>query len=166
MKKHEKIKRLAIRTLEIESQAIAKLKKTIDEQFVACVQLLFNSKGRIVVTGIGKSAIIGQKIVATLNSTGSPSIFMHAADAIHGDLGIIQKNDVLICISKSGDTAEIKVLIPLLKNWGNKIIGIVGNKDSYLAKHCDLVLDTTVIEEACPHNLAPTSSTSCANGHG
>ncbi len=150
---------MAIRTLEIESQAIAKLKKTIDAEFVESVLLLFNSKGRIVVTGIGKSAIIGQKIVATLNSTGSPSIFMHAADAIHGDLGIIQKNDVLICISKSGDTAEIKVLVPLLKNWGNKLIGIVGNKNSYLAKHCDLVLDTTVTEEACPNNLAPTSST-------
>lgn len=158
-KKQEQIKRLAIKTLEIESQAIARLKKTIDEQFIACVELLFKSKGRIVVTGIGKSAIIGQKIVATLNSTGSPAIFMHAADAIHGDLGIIQKNDVLICISKSGDTAEIKVLIPLLKNWGNKLIGMVGNKTSYLAKHCDLVLDTTVIEEACPNNLAPTSST-------
>jgi arabinose-5-phosphate isomerase len=111
------------------------------------------------VTGIGKSAIIGQKIVATLNSTGSPSIFMHAADAIHGDLGIIQKNDVLLCISKSGDTSEIKVLVPLIKNWGNKLIGMVGNKSSYLAKHCDLLLDTTVEEEACPNNLAPTSST-------
>lgn len=159
MKKQADLKKLAIRTLEIESQAIAKLKKTIGQEFVACVMLLFKSKGRIVVTGIGKSAIIAQKIVATFNSTGSPSIFMHAADAIHGDLGIIQKNDVLICISKSGDTAEIKVLVPLLKNWGNKLIGMVGNKESYLAKHCDLVLDTTVSEEACPNNLAPTSST-------
>ena len=159
MKTAEKIKKLAIRTLEIESQAIAMLKKTIDDQFVACVNLLLKSKGRIVVTGIGKSAIIGQKIVATLNSTGSPSIFMHAADAIHGDLGIIQKDDVLMCISKSGDTPEIKVLIPLLKSWGNKLIGIVGNTNSYLAKHCDLMLDTSVTEEACPNNLAPTSST-------
>ena len=159
MKKHNQIKTLAIRTLEIESQAIARLKKKIDEQFVACVELLFNSKGRIIVTGIGKSAIIGQKIVSTLNSTGSPSIFMHAADAIHGDLGIIQKNDVLLCISKSGDTAEIKVLVPLIKNWGNKLIGMVGNRNSYLAKHADLILDTTVSEEACPNNLAPTSST-------
>ena len=150
---------MAIKTLDIESQAIANLKKTIDDQFVECVELLFNSKGRIIVTGIGKSAIIGQKIVATLNSTGSPSIFMHAADAIHGDLGIIQKNDVLLCISKSGDTPEIKVLIPLLNSWGNKLIGMVGNKKSYLAKNCDLILDTTVTEEACPNNLAPTSST-------
>jgi len=159
LKTAAQIKKLAIRTLEIESQAIAKLKKTIDEQFVACVNLLLKSKGRIIVTGIGKSAIIGQKIVATLNSTGSPSIFMHAADAIHGDLGIIQKDDVLMCISKSGDTPEIKVLIPLLKSWGNKLIGIVGNTNSYLAKHCDLMLDTSVTEEACPNNLAPTSST-------
>ena len=150
---------MAIKTLEIESQAIAQLKKTIDKQFVECVEILFKSKGRIIVTGIGKSAIIGQKIVATLNSTGSPSIFMHAADAIHGDLGIIQKNDVLLCISKSGDTAEIKVLVPLIKNWGNTLIGMVGNKDSYLATHCDLMLDTTVSAEACPNNLAPTSST-------
>lgn len=159
MKKHEQIKALAKKTLEIESQAIANLKKTIDKQFVECVELLFKSEGRIVVTGIGKSAIIGQKIVATLNSTGSPSIFMHAADAIHGDLGIIQKNDVLLCISKSGDTSEIKVLVPLIKSWGNTLIGMVGNKNSFLAKHADLLLDTTVTEEACPNNLAPTSST-------
>jgi len=159
LKKQDQIKKMAIKTLEIESQAIAQLVKTIDKQFIDCVELLFKSKGRIIVTGIGKSAIIGQKIVATLNSTGSPSIFMHAADAIHGDLGIIQKNDVLLCISKSGDTSEIKVLVPLIKNWGNTLIGMVGNKNSFLAKHCDLMLDTTVSSEACPNNLAPTSST-------
>jgi arabinose-5-phosphate isomerase len=159
LKKDQQIRRLAVKTLKIESQAIEKLKSSIDKDFVACVELLFKSKGRIVVTGIGKSAIIGQKLVATLNSTGSPSIFMHAADAIHGDLGIIQKNDVIICISKSGDTPEIKVLIPLLKSWGNRLIGMVGNRGSYLARHSDLVLDTTVDEEACPNNLAPTTST-------
>ncbi len=159
MKKDQQIRRLAVKTLKIESQAIEKLKSSINKDFIACIELLFKSKGRIVVTGIGKSAIIGQKLVATLNSTGSPSIFMHAADAIHGDLGIIQKNDVIICISKSGDTPEIKVLIPLLKSWGNRLIGMAGNKSSFLARHADLLLDTTVDEEACPNNLAPTSST-------
>lgn len=145
-------------TLDIESESISHLKKFINDQFVETVQFLSSIKGRIIVTGIGKSAIIGQKIVATFNSTGSPSIFMHAADAIHGDLGIIQKDDAIICISKSGDTPEIKVLIPLLKTWGNKLIAIVGNTDSYLGKNCDLVLNTFVAKEACPNNLAPTSS--------
>ena len=145
-------------TLDIEAESISHLKKFINEQFVETVQLLTSIKGRIVVTGIGKSAIIAQKVVATFNSTGSPSIFMHAADAIHGDLGIIQKNDAIICISKSGDTPEIKVLIPLLKNWGNKLIAIVGNTESYLGKNCDFVLNTFVAKEACPNNLAPTSS--------
>lgn len=145
-------------TLDIEAESISHLKKFINDQFVETVQFLTSIKGRIIVTGIGKSAIIAQKMVATFNSTGSPSIFMHAADAIHGDLGIIQKNDAIICISKSGDTPEIKVLIPLLRNWGNKLIAIVGNTDSYLGKNCDLVLNTFVAKEACPNNLAPTSS--------
>jgi len=145
-------------TLDIEAESISHLKKFINDQFVDTVRFLTSIKGRIVVTGIGKSAIIAQKIVATFNSTGSPSIFMHAADAIHGDLGIIQKNDAIICISKSGDTPEIKVLIPLLRNWGNKLIAIVGNTDSYLGKNCDFVLNTFVAKEACPNNLAPTSS--------
>ncbi len=146
-------------TLQIEADSISQLKKFINDDFVASVRYLSGIKGRIIVTGIGKSAIIGQKIVATLNSTGSPSIFMHAADAIHGDLGIIQKDDAIICISKSGDTPEIKILIPLLKSWGNKLIAIVGNTDSYLAKNSQLVLNTFVSKEACPNNLAPTSST-------
>ncbi len=145
-------------TLDIEAESISHLKKFINDQFVDTVRFLTSIKGRIVVTGIGKSAIIAQKIVATFNSTGSPSIFMHAADAIHGDLGIIQKNDAIICISKSGDTPEIKVLVPLLRNWGNKLIAIVGNTDSYLGKNCDYVLNTFVAKEACPNNLAPTSS--------
>ena len=145
-------------TLDIEAESISHLKKFINDQFVDTVNFLTSMKGRIVVTGIGKSAIIAQKMVATFNSTGSPSIFMHAADAIHGDLGIIQKNDAIICISKSGDTPEIKVLVPLLKNWGNKLIAIVGNTDSYLGKNCDYVLNTYVAKEACPNNLAPTSS--------
>ncbi len=145
-------------TLDIEAESISHLKKFINDQFVDTVRFLTSIKGRIVVTGIGKSAIIAQKIVATFNSTGSPSIFMHAADAIHGDLGIIQKNDAIICISKSGDTPEIKVLVPLLKTWGNKLIAIVGNTDSYLGKNCDYVLNTFVAKEACPNNLAPTSS--------
>jgi arabinose-5-phosphate isomerase len=145
-------------TLDIEAESISQLKKFINDQFVDTIHFLTSIKGRIVVTGIGKSAIIAQKIVATFNSTGSPSIFMHAADAIHGDLGIIQKNDAIICISKSGDTPEIKVLVPLLKNWGNKLIAIVGNTDSYLGKNCDFVLNTFVAKEACPNNLAPTSS--------
>jgi arabinose-5-phosphate isomerase len=141
-----------------EATAIQQLIHTVGDDFVKCVELIYRSKGRVVVTGIGKSAIIAQKMVATLNSTGTPSIFMHAADAIHGDLGIIQEHDVIVCISKSGDTPEIKVLVPLLRNWGNKLIGMVGNTASYLALHSDFVLDTTVTKEACPNNLAPTSS--------
>ncbi len=158
LKTPQQIKKLALKTLDIESEAIRNLKSFIDESFVKSVQLIQKSKGRVVVTGIGKSAIIGQKIVATFNSTGTPSIFMHAADAIHGDLGIIQKDDVIICISKSGDTPEIKILVPLLKSWGNKLIAIVGNPDSFLGVSCDLTLNTYVAQEACPNNLAPTSS--------
>ncbi|HEY1046581.1 MAG TPA: KpsF/GutQ family sugar-phosphate isomerase [Bacteroidia bacterium] len=131
----------------------------IDESFAKVVQLILNSKGRVVITGIGKSAIIAQKIVATMNSTGTPSIFMHAADAIHGDLGIIQTDDIVIAISKSGNTPEIKALAPLLRQFGNVLVAMVGKTDSYLAKTADYVLDTTVDKEACPNNLAPTTST-------
>jgi len=131
----------------------------INDDFVASVHLIYQSKGRVVVTGIGKSAIIAQKIVATFNSTGTPAIFMHAADAIHGDLGTLQQDDIVICISKSGNTPEIKVLVPLLKIGGNKLIALVGNIESYLAKQADYILNSTVEKEACPNNLAPTSST-------
>ena len=155
----DKIIQRALTTLNIEAEAVLNLKKFINTDFVACVQLLLKSKGRVIITGIGKSAIIAQKIVATMNSTGTPAVFMHAADAIHGDLGTIQKEDQVICISKSGNTPEIKVLVPLLKRGGNQLIALVGNIDSYLAKQADYVLNTTVESEACPNNLAPTSST-------
>ena len=131
----------------------------IDSDFTSAVSAIFHSTGRVVVTGVGKSAIIAQKITATFNSTGTPSVFLHAADAVHGDLGIIQKNDIIICISKSGNTPEIKVLTPLLKSAGNKLIAMVGNRESYLAKHADYIINCSVEKEACPHNLAPTSST-------
>ena len=131
----------------------------MDNNFFKAVETLFFSKGRVIITGIGKSANIANKIVSTMNSTGTPAVFMHAADAIHGDLGIIQPDDVVVCISKSGNTPEIKVLIPLIKNTGNTLIGIVGNMDSYLATQSDIVLNTTVDCEADPNNLAPTAST-------
>jgi len=153
------IKELAIKTILSEAQAIEKLADMVDESFEQVVSLIFKSKGRVIVTGIGKSAIIANKIVATLNSTGTPAIFMHAADAIHGDLGIIQPDDVIICISKSGTTPEIKVLIPLINNMGNPIVAIVSNTESYLAQKSTYVLRATVDQEACPNNLAPTSST-------
>lgn len=159
MKNSAQIKDLALHTLEIEAEAISTLKKFINDDFVNTVLLISKMKGRVIITGIGKSAIIGQKMVATFNSTGTPSTFMHASDAIHGDLGTIQKNDVVICISKSGDTPELKVLVPLLRNFGNNLVAIVGNSESYLAKHSDFVLNTSVTREACPNNLAPTSST-------
>lgn len=155
----DKIVELAKLTLTIEADAVRNLQKYINADFVSCVKLIYESKGRVVVTGIGKSAIIAQKIVATFNSTGTPSVFMHAADAIHGDLGTLQQDDVVICISKSGNTPEIKVLVPLLKTGGNKLIALVGNIESYLAKQSDYILDTTVEKEACPNNLAPTTST-------
>src|SRR5690348_7319522 len=136
------IKLAGLRTIQLEAAAIEGLQPMINDDFEKAVKTIANSSGRIVISGIGKSAIIAEKIVATLNSTGTPAIFMHAADAIHGDLGIIQKNDVVICISKSGDTPEIKVLIPLLKNWGNVLIGMVGNMESFLAKNSDIVLNT------------------------
>ena len=143
----------------MESQSVQDLAGRINADFEQAVELIYTTKGRLVVTGIGKSAIIANKIVATLNSTGSPAIFMHAADAVHGDLGMILKDDIVLCISKSGNTPEIKALIPLIKSGGNTLIGMVGNKDSYLAANSNLVLDTTVEKEACPNNLAPTTST-------
>ncbi len=155
----DKIIELAKTTLNIEADSVRNLQNYVNNDFVASVKLIYESKGRVVITGIGKSAIIAQKMVATMNSTGTPSIFMHAADAIHGDLGTIQKDDIVVCISKSGNTPEIKVLVPLLKTGGNKLIALVGNLDSYLAKQSDYVLNSTVEKEACPNNLAPTSST-------
>lgn len=159
MKTNKEIECIATETIEIESKAIHHLKSFINDDFVQSVNLIHHSKGRVIITGIGKSAHIASKIVSTLNSTGTPAIFMHAADAIHGDLGIILEEDVVICISKSGETPEIKVLAPLLKNSGNLLIAMVGNKDSYLAKQADLILCTHVEKEACTNNLAPTSST-------
>ncbi|MFB9057995.1 SIS domain-containing protein [Mariniflexile ostreae] len=143
----------------MESDAILNLVNLVDDDFADAVNLIYKSKGRIIISGIGKSAIIASKIVATLNSTGTPAIFMHAADAIHGDLGTILKEDIVICISKSGNTPEIKVLIPLIKRAKNKIIAITGNKESFLGQQADFVLNTYVEKEACPNNLAPTTST-------
>lgn len=160
MKKIEKIvKTSALNTIKEEIQAVQNIKKSINNDFVSVTNLIFNSQGRVIITGIGKSANIATKIVATLNSTGTPSIFMHAADAIHGDIGSIRPEDIVIAISKSGETPEIKVLVPLLKNRSNTLIAMVGNINSYLAKQADFVLDVTVEKEACPNNLAPTSST-------
>ncbi|MGY6647423.1 KpsF/GutQ family sugar-phosphate isomerase [Wenyingzhuangia sp. IMCC45574] len=150
---------IAKKTIEQESNAIANLANLIDSNFENAIKCILKSKGRVIITGIGKSATIATKIVATLNSTGTPSIFMHAADAIHGDLGIIQDDDVVICISKSGNTPEIKVLVPLIKRNNNPIIAITGNIDSFLGKNSTYVLNTFVDMEACPNNLAPTTST-------
>lgn len=152
------IKELAVSTISKEAQAIEHLKSYIDGDFETCVHRIFASKGRLIVSGIGKSANIAAKIVSTLNSTGTPAVFMHAADAIHGDLGIIQPDDIVMCISKSGNTPEIKVLVPLIKNFGNLLIGMVGNMDSVLAQQADLCINCFVEEEACPNNLAPTNS--------
>lgn len=150
---------LAKRTIETERDAITHLLTLVNEDFAAAVNCIIESKGRVVISGIGKSAIIASKIVATLNSTGTPAIFMHAADAIHGDLGTVQDNDVVICISKSGSTPEIKMLVPLLKRGKNKLIAMTGNPDSFLAKQADYLLNTFVEKEACPNGLAPTTST-------
>ena len=147
------------RVLEVEVESLKEVINQLDADFHKVVSTIYSSKGRVVVTGIGKSAIIANKLVATLNSTGTPALFMHAADAIHGDLGMIQKDDVVICISKSGNTPEIKVLAPLLKQGRNILIAMVGNTQSYLAQQAHLVLNCTVSKEACPNNLAPTSST-------
>jgi len=149
----------AKKTILSESESIAKLVAFLDDDFVKALEIIYNSSGRLVVTGIGKSAIIAQKIVATLNSTGTPSLFLHASEAIHGDLGMVQPSDVVICISKSGNSPEIKVLVPLLKRFGNKLIAITGNTTSFLGKEADFVLNTYVDSEACPINLAPTNST-------
>ncbi len=159
MKNFNTIIDTAKKTILTESNAIANLANLIDVNFENAVKFILNSNGRVIVTGIGKSANIATKIVATFNSTGTPAIFMHAADAIHGDLGNVQKDDVVICISKSGNTPEIKVLVPLIKNYGNKIIAITGNIDSFLGKNADFPLNTYVEKEACPNNLAPTTST-------
>ena len=155
----ENILVVAKKAMLSESESIKKLVDFLDHQFVETVQTIFDAKGRLIVTGIGKSAIIAQKIVATMNSTGTPSLFLHASEAIHGDLGMIQKEDVIICISKSGNSPEIKVLVPFLKSYGHTLIAITGNMTSFLAKSSDLVLNTTVDSEACPNNLAPTNST-------
>ncbi len=150
---------IAKKTIETEAEAILHLSTLLNDDFANAVECIRQSKGRVIISGIGKSAIIASKIVATLNSTGTPSIFMHAADAIHGDLGTVQKDDVVICISKSGNTAEIKMLVPLIKRGKNKLIGMTGSPDSFLASQADYLLNTHVKKEACPNNLAPTTST-------
>jgi arabinose-5-phosphate isomerase len=159
LEKQATIREAAVRTIETEAEALTQLISYLDADFDKAIESLANCKGRIVVSGIGKSAIIAQKIVATLNSTGSPAIFLHAADAIHGDLGMVQQEDVVIVISKSGESPEIKVLVPLIRNFGNCLLSITGNMESYLAKKSDFVFNTTVELEACPNNLAPTTST-------
>jgi len=156
---YNKIKNSALKAIDNELASIKSIRDSVNEDFIRVVETVFNLQGRVIVTGIGKSAIIANKIVATLNSTGTPAVFMHAADAIHGDLGIIQPNDIVMAISKSGSSPEIKVLVPLIKARGNKLIAMVGNINSYLAKQSDFIMDTTVDKEACPNNLAPTSST-------
>tara|TARA_R100000935_G_scaffold14034_1_gene28247 strand:- start:14052 stop:15017 length:966 start_codon:yes stop_codon:yes gene_type:complete len=150
---------VAKQTIETESKAIMYLAQLVDEEFAQAVETIYNSKGRVVITGIGKSANIATKIVATLNSTGTPAIFMHAADAIHGDLGTILADDVVICISKSGNTPEIKVLVPLIKSRGNKLLAITSNRASFLGIQSDYVMHAYAEKEACPNNLAPTTST-------
>jgi arabinose-5-phosphate isomerase len=159
LKTNKNILEIARKTIESESKSIAKLADLLTDDFENAVEIIFNSKGRLVVTGIGKSAIVAQKIVASMNSTGTPSLFLHASEAIHGDLGMVQPHDVIICISKSGNSPEIKVLIPILKHFGNSLIAITGNTTSFLAKGADFILDTTVENESCPNNLAPTNST-------
>jgi len=156
---YEQILDSAKRTIAMEHEAVANLNTLIDQEFARAVLCIYNAKGRVIISGVGKSAIIAQKIVATLNSTGTPSVFMHAADAIHGDLGTIQKEDIVVCLSNSGNTAEIKVLIPLIKNQENTVIAMTSNKDSFLAKNADALILAYAEKEACPHNLAPTTST-------
>lgn len=155
----EDILHIARKTIHSESKSIAKLVDFLTDDFAKAVEIIYNSSGRLVLTGIGKSAIIAQKIVASMNSTGTPALFLHASEAIHGDLGMVQPGDVVICISKSGNSPEIKVIVPILKRFGNPLIAITGNTTSFLAKESDFVLDTTVDAEACPNNLAPTNST-------
>lgn len=156
---HELIIESALRTIQLQAASVAGLSVFVNGELIKTVETISSCKGRLVVSGIGKSAIVAQKIVATLNSTGTPALFMHAADAIHGDLGMIQKDDIVMIISKSGDSPEIKVLAPLVKNFGNILIGMVGNLSSYLAQQSNIVINTTVDQEACPNNLAPTTST-------
>ena len=159
MQKNQDILQLASQIIDNEANAIANLRLLLDDNFSDVVQMVLESKGNLVFSGIGKSAIIAQKITATMNSTGTASVFMHAADAIHGDLGMIREGDIVVILSKSGETPEIKVLIPLIKLRGNKIVAIVGNRQSFLAQQADFVLDVTVSNEGIPDNLAPTSST-------
>jgi arabinose-5-phosphate isomerase len=159
LKSVQEILEVAKKTILTEASAVEQLLKQLKPDFAHLTQEILNLKGRVIITGIGKSAIIAQKIVATFNSTGTPAVFMHAADAIHGDLGIIQKDDLVLCLSKSGNTSEIKVLIPLLKQGNNKLACFVGDTQSFLAKQSDFVIDASVETEACPHNLAPTTST-------
>ena len=159
MKSSKEIIEIAKKVIIQEADAITQLSTLVDEQFSDAVYTTYQSSGRLIITGIGKSANIANKIVATLNSTGQPAMFMHAADAIHGDLGMVQTNDIVLCISKSGNTPEIKVLIPLIKNRGNKLIGMTSNKESFLAQHSDFVFHAYAEKEACPNNLAPTTST-------
>jgi arabinose-5-phosphate isomerase len=159
MKSSTEIKKIAKEVIVLEVEAIKKLESAINDNFVKVIDLLLHAEGRLIVTGIGKSANIANKMVATFNSTGQPAVFLHAADAIHGDLGNIQKEDVVICISKSGNTPEIKALLPFIKNMGNAIIALTGNMNSFLAKEANFALDVSVEKEACPNNLAPTSST-------
>jgi arabinose-5-phosphate isomerase len=159
IKSQKEIREIALSTIELEITAVSGLRESINDDFSECVIRIINSSGRVIITGIGKSANIANKIVSTLNSTGTPAVFMHAADAVHGDLGIIRENDIVICLSKSGETPEIKVLVPLLKSRNNLLIAMVGNINSYLAKQADYILDTTVDKEACPNNMVPTAST-------
>lgn len=159
MKTPEEIKKIALKTIADQLAAIKKIEHSVNSDFVKAINLILSSKGRLIVAGIGKSANIANKMVATFNSTGQPSVFLHAADAIHGDLGNIQNGDIVICISKSGNTSEVKTLVPFIKKMGNRIIALTGNNKSFLAKESDIVLDVSVEKEACPNNLAPTSST-------
>ena len=159
MKSSTEIKNIAKETIVLEADAIKKLERSINDNFVKVIELILSSKGRLIVAGIGKSANIANKMVATFNSTGQPAVFLHAADAIHGDLGNIQKEDVVICISKSGNTPEIKALLPFIKSMGNTLVGLTGNMGSFLARESHFALDVSVEKEACPNNLAPTSST-------
>lgn len=153
------IKSVALRTIGLEAEAIASLQAMVNDDFEKAVKAIYETKGRVVISGIGKSALIAQKLVATLNSTGTPAVFLHAADAIHGDLGMVQQEDVVMIISKSGESPEIKVLVPLVRNFGNTLIAMVGSIGSFLARQANIILNTTVSQEACPNNLAPTSST-------
>jgi arabinose-5-phosphate isomerase len=153
------LKEIALKTIELEAESVKQLQNYIDADFIKSVHLIHKSKGRLIISGIGKSAIIAQKIVSTLNSTGTPSLFLHAADAIHGDLGMVQKDDVVMIVSKSGESPEIKILATLIKNFNNKLIALVGNVSSFLALKSDFIINSTVTKEACPNNLAPTSST-------